>query len=92
MERLRLIGRLGLGLGFAYALVWGFTWLTGDRSYGTFGWSDSGGEFHTYPGVFMGGLPPLPWPQSDAPQAIAAVVGAIGLVWVTIGWRSRDIQ
>jgi hypothetical protein len=70
---------LGL-LALAYVLVWGVTWTMGDRSSGVFGVTASGTAYSFHPGVFLGGLPPTPWPVSDLPQVVAAVVGGIGLI------------
>ena len=75
----QLIFRLALVVGCAYAFVWGVTWLAGDRSFFEFAFTDSGLIYSRYPGVFTGGLPPLPLPDSDAPQLLAAVAGAVGL-------------
>lgn len=95
MSGARALIRLTIAVTSGYALLWGVTWLTGDRSYGAFGWSGDG-EFHRYPGVFLGGLPPLPWPISDAPQALAAIGGFAGLVVLATDEvrrrRARDIH
>ncbi len=63
----------------AYLLVWGVTWLIGDRSNGVFGVTGSGVPYSFYPGVFLGGLPPKPWEGSGLPQLVATVLGGVGL-------------
>ena len=79
---------LGL-LASTYLFVWGVTWMTGDRSSGVFGETDFGTSYSFHPGVFLGGLPPTPWPVSDLPQVVAAVVGGIGLIaLIAGGWRT----
>lgn len=77
---IRRVRALGLVVLLAYMAVWGVSWMTGDRSTGVFGWSEAGGAFQSYPGVFLGGLPPNPGIVSDAPPALGAVVGIGGLV------------
>ena len=67
-------------LGFAYLLVWGVSWAAGDRSASVFGETINGSGYSYYPGVLLGGLPPTPWPVSDAPQLLAALVGGVGLI------------
>lgn len=80
---------LGL-IGLAYLLVWGVSWLTGDRSLVVFGVTDTGSSYSYYPGVLLGGLPPKPWPVSDAPQLLAAIVGGVGLVALIVrGGKAR---
>jgi hypothetical protein len=78
-----VIRDLGL-IGLAYLLVWGVSWLTGDRSSAVFGVTDNGSSYSYYPGVLFGGLPPTPWRVSDAPQLVAAIVGGVGLVALVI--------
>ncbi len=63
----------------AYLLVWGVTWLIGDRSNGVFGVTSSGTPYSFYPSVFLGGLPPKPWEASALPQLVATVLGGVGL-------------
>ena len=63
----------------AYLLVWGVTWLIGDRSNGIFGVTSSGVAYSFYPGVFLGGLPPKPWEGTGLPQLAATVLGGVGL-------------
>jgi hypothetical protein len=72
-----------------YAVVWGVTWLTGDRSAALFGRVE-GRAFSTYPGVLFGGLPPTPNMDSDLPQVMAALVGGLGIaVLLVIAFRRR---
>ena len=75
-------------LGCVYLFMWGLSWLTGDQSQAVFGFTDTGSSYSYYPGVLLGGLPPRPWPVSDAPQLLAAIVGAFGLA-VLIVPRAR---
>jgi hypothetical protein len=67
-------------LGCTYLFIWGVSWSIGSRSRGAFGWLDDGSTVHYYPGVLLGGLPPEPLAFSDLPQALAAVIGGVGLV------------
>ena len=62
-----------------YALVWGVAWTTGDRSYVSFGVA-SEGEFQRYPGVLLGGPPPVLPPES--PTALAMLLGVVLLILV----------
>ena len=75
----QLLFRLALVVTCAYAFVWGVSWLAGDQSSFEAAFTDDGLIYSRYPGVFAGGLPPQPWPDSDAPQALAAVAGAVGI-------------
>jgi hypothetical protein len=74
---------LGLFASSGYLLVWGFTWLAGDKSTATMllvrGGPDGGSASTNYPGVFMGGLPPIPNFDTDLPQLVAVLVGIVGL-------------
>jgi hypothetical protein len=63
----------------AYALLWGVTWLIGDRTDGVFGVTQSGVAYSFYPGVFLGGLPPTLLGGFGVPQIVATVVGGVGL-------------
>jgi hypothetical protein len=74
---------LGLVVLFAYAVLWGATWLAGDRSFAVFG-TAGGVAFSSYPGVFLGGLPPHPGDSSDLPELVAAAIGVIGLVALAV--------
>lgn len=62
----------------AYLGVWGVTWLAGDTSRVVSVASDVG-SFHTYPGVFLGGLPPIPTGNLNTPF-FAAVIGIVGVL------------
>jgi hypothetical protein len=73
----------------AYALIWGASWLAGDRSTAFFGRVD-GRTFSAYPGVLFGGLPPAPSMDTDLPQLLAAVAGLGGLALLAaIALRGR---
>jgi hypothetical protein len=63
---------------FAYLFVWGVTWLLGDRSlaYPTITLPHS----LYFPGVFLGGLPPVPAPDADLELLAATIVGALGVL------------
>jgi hypothetical protein len=65
---------------FAYALVWGVSWLAGDKSTVVFGMTDAGATFGSYPGVLLGGLPPRPGLDSDLPPLVGATIGFVGLI------------
>jgi hypothetical protein len=82
-----MIHVLGL-LASMYLLVWGVTWLIGDRSIHAFGETETGSAFVSYPGVFLGGLPPTP--PIDALPILAIVVSAAGLAVLIVRvlrWR-----
>jgi hypothetical protein len=74
----RVLG-LGLLVLFAYLVVWGASWLAGDKSTVLFGVSEGGASFASYPGVLFGGLPPDPGLESYFPF-LGATLGVVGLV------------
>lgn len=73
--------RIAVIVASAYALIWGVSWSLADLSIGVSGVAPGGESFSYYPGAFLGGLPPTPSLMSDAPQALAALGGAVGLVY-----------
>ena len=73
--------RLVLAIAFlvsAYVFVWGVTWLVGDRGSAVRVATDVG-SFSSYPGVFLGGLPPTPFGDLNTPF-YGAVLGAFMMV------------
>ena len=53
-----------------YSMVWAVTWAIGDRNTVI----EPGGPLH-YPGVFVGGLPPVP--DVGSPELTVVLVGAV---------------
>jgi hypothetical protein len=72
----------------AYLVVWGVSWLAGDKSMVVFGGTDTGTTFGSYPGVLLGGLPPQPGFDSDLPPVLGVVIGFVGLI-TTVGLSLR---
>jgi hypothetical protein len=67
--------------------MWGVTWLTGDRS-AFFGYLQAGGYTITYPGVFGGGLRPVPSEDSGIGMLLALALG-VALTTVALLWLAR---
>jgi hypothetical protein len=68
-----------------YGVMWGVSWLTGDRS-AFVGYLQGGGYTITYPGVFGGGLRPVPSEDSEIGMLLAVTLGVafatVGLLWL----------
>ena len=75
MRRLVLFAGL---LTSTYLLVWGVTWILGDRSMAITVVTDSG-SITSYPRVFLGGLPPTPEGLVNTPF-FAAAAGFAGVI------------
>jgi len=70
-------GRALIAILSLYAIVWGATWALGDKNLIL----DPGGPFH-YPGVFVGGLPPVA--DATSQFGIAVIAGVIGLLFAGV--------
>ena len=86
MKRLGWLALLGI---CAYLVVWGVTWLAGDRSTAVFGVTDAGSAFGSYPGVMFGGPPPQPGSDSDLLPFLAAALGTVGIIVLVVASRRR---
>ncbi len=67
-----------------YMFLWGVSWLMGDRSVSVMTVTDVG-SYSAYPGVLLGGLPPIPSGASDLPMLVSALAGAFGMVAMGFG-------
>lgn len=86
---MKRLGWLALLAICAYMVVWGVTWLAGDRSTGVFGVTAAGSAFGSYPGVVFGGLPPQPGSDSDLLPVLAAATGTVGIIALVVASRRR---
>ena len=73
---------VGLLIVCGYLVVWGTTWLIGDRSKYVFTIPQTGEGGSSYPGVFMGGLPPVPEPGWGAVLVLALGAGLAGFLLI----------
>ena len=61
-----------------YVFMWGVTWLAGDMSR-VVSIATEFGSFHSYPGVLLGGLPPIPDGNLNTPF-FGAVLGSVAMM------------